>query len=103
MGRTQHTKTDVVVTVVRVVPVAIRGPRVVLIVVPGPAAQQLFQDPPRSTRNESTDGPTSVKHASAHHYAPELLNLTIVMPPKMPKKIENGAKAPFGFASATPQ
>ncbi len=38
-GRTNHTETDVVVPVVRVVPVAVGRARVVLIVVPGPAAQ----------------------------------------------------------------
>ena len=38
-GRTHHTKTDIVVPVVRVVPVAVGAARVVLVVVPGPAAQ----------------------------------------------------------------
>ena len=38
VGRTTHTKTDIVVTVVRRVVVAIRRARIVLIVVPGAAA-----------------------------------------------------------------
>lgn len=39
VGRTHHPKTDVVVTVVRMVVVAVAGARVVLIVDPGAAAQ----------------------------------------------------------------
>ena len=39
VGRTHYTKTDVVVAVVRMVVVAIVGARIVLIVVPGAAAQ----------------------------------------------------------------
>ena len=39
VGRTHHTKTDVVVTVVGIVPVAVGGARIVWIVVPGAAAQ----------------------------------------------------------------
>ena len=39
VGRTTQPKTNVVVTVVRIVVVAVRGVRVVLIVVPGAAAQ----------------------------------------------------------------
>ena len=39
VGRTHHTKTDVVVAAVRMVVVAISGARIVLTVVPGAAAQ----------------------------------------------------------------
>jgi hypothetical protein len=39
VGPTHHTKTDVVVAVVRMVVVAIVGARIALIVVPGAAAQ----------------------------------------------------------------
>ena len=39
VGRTQHPKTDIVVAVVGIVPVAVRGARILWIVVPGAAAQ----------------------------------------------------------------
>ncbi len=39
VGRTHNTKTDIVVTVVGIVPVPDRGARIVWIIVPGAAAQ----------------------------------------------------------------
>jgi len=39
VGRTHHPKTDIVVAIIGIVPVAVRGARIVWIIVPGTAAQ----------------------------------------------------------------